>query len=284
MQGNDGEEEKPKSTGFYTYHGVRKPSGETSTPQSTATQAEADETAAPTVLPESSEFSGNQTDNDDDKNPKTSRKKLVSGLLFAVLFAAALFVVAVFGGKFGLTGVSMMNTVEPKASSLNQAFSPADSYPALFLIAQPWEKKTHSSDKSLLKMKNLRYALTFFKNYTPQQIAEIPATAVSISSALDNYDNVVGTMLTIQADITKKYPVTESIDLTSSAPSTLLALSTGQPGKSASLLVIGSELADLNTGDKLTIQCLAIYRYSPKDSSGDDMIFFITIPELIHKT
>jgi hypothetical protein len=131
-------------------------------------------------------------------------------------------------------------------------------------------------------MKNLRSALDFFANYSPDQIAKVQADPSSLAQAVQAYKDEVGKIIALQASILQKYPVSEEIESNSNAPSALLSLGASDTDVTASMLVLGSSLDDLKAGDTIGFRCIPLYCYLPKDGAGS--VFFITIPELIQKS
>jgi hypothetical protein len=205
-------------------------------------------------------------------------RKLPEGAILTLLLAAALCLVGFLIDRLGLLqGVTPTTAQAPSHAGLPGMDA------SLYLKAQTWESKSHDKLKSISKMDNLRIALDFFQRYTPAQIAAVPSTPESLEQAITDFSGIAGKMISVQASIGLKYPVTEEITLSSSAPSTLLSLDAAGEKGIASLLVVGSALDGLKQGDTIDCKCIPIYCYIPKDDKGQKGIFLITIPELMKK-
>lgn len=270
MQEGGSKKSRQEDSGHFIWHGD-KPYG----PDSPAEPDEAaSEDSGSGGMPEAYETEFPEPDE------KQKHKKLLVGVGSAILFAAVLCAVAFFGGKLGLFGNANLSIALPKNSSAPISANQL-SFASVYLKTQPWDKKTHSSLKSLEKMKNLRYALNFFEKYGADEIASMPSRASNIDDAAANYDTLVGSLISIDAKVSQKNAVTESIMPGSNAASTLLSLAPDREnGSIASILVIGSPLDQVKAGDTLSFVCLPVYSYSPSDKASGG-IFLVTIPELV---
>jgi hypothetical protein len=280
MQENETNGKDIESTGFYSFQGGKN--GEQG--DNAAQAVEEDKTAHDgqrELSPEDKAAYQNLVNETDRDSTAQSRKKFKMGAVGALLFAVLLCGVGLLSSKLGITASENLTIGKTKLSASSTPAKAKDA--SAYLKKQSWEKKTHESIKSLTKMKNLRYALEFFESYSPQEIAAIPSLQSGIDNVVANYDSLVGSMLSIQAVVTQKYPVSENIELNSDAPSTLVAVSGSQQSATVSILVIGSSLDTIKAGDKIKFVCLPVYSYSPKDTTDQAGIFFITIPELVSK-
>jgi hypothetical protein len=205
------------------------------------------------------------------------RRKVPPGALTTLLLAAALCAAGFVLYRIGTAGSPFNAGTAPSAAK--SALGGADA--SLYLGMLPWEKKSHDTLQSLSKMKNLRYALEFIQKYSPDQIAAIQAKPSSMEDAIANFGVEAGTMISMEAVIIQKDPVTEKIELEPEAPSTLLSLGTDGKSNNASMLVAGSALDGFKAGDAIRFSCIPLYCYVPKD--GQEELFLITIPELIEK-
>jgi hypothetical protein len=272
MQEGGNEKKKPEGAGRFIWHGANPTvPGETHDFDETSS-----ENSGPVKLPEAYAVEYPEPDE------KLRRRKLIMGILGSVLFAAILCAIALVGGKLGAFGkpdLSIgLSQNSPQPISANEL-----SIISLYLKSQPWDKKKHNALKSLDKMKNLRYALDFFQKFNSGEIANMPAHASSIDDVIANYEKLAGSLISIDAAVSQKYTVTEGIMTDSNAPSTLLSLSGSQDnGVSVSILVIGSSLEAVKTGDKEKFNCIPVFSYSPDNKEDGGGIFFVTIPELLH--
>lgn len=252
---------------FYSYPGI-KPTAEPNSPElppDPAPDTPAEEPAPPAPAP------GDMIEIPAQGN--TRRKKLLSGLLFTVLLAACLCGAGYLLQRFATASPAGAASGGTPVSGVNAT---------LYLKSMAWEKKSHDTLKPLTKMKNLRYALQFFANFPPDQIAAANSAPSSISAALQNYKEQVGTLVSMNAFVEQKVAVTEEIEAGSGTPSILLQLTAPGASGDASMLVVGSTLDDVKAGDKISFRCIPLYCYAPKDSEGG--VFLITAPELVVKT
>jgi hypothetical protein len=269
----DNNEPKPGNRNFYTYPGgnAGEQPQQQPEPASEEKKGEATEAAAPqTTESQNLPVTPNPEETPEDGGKK--RKKLLFGLLITVLLAAALCGAGYLIEKFATAGSS-------GSVSSGSGISGVDA--TLYLKSLSWEKKSHDTLKPLTKMKNLRYALQFFENYTPEQIAAVDSAPSSLTQAMQDYKHEVGTLVSMQANVEQKVPVTEEIETGSSTPSILLSISEPGAAGDASMLVVGSTLDDIQPGDEISFRCIPLYCYLPKDTEGG--LFLITAPELVEK-
>lgn len=227
----------------------------------------------------------------DGSAPPTDRKEEASArrgrtiaiILAALLAAGTILAAALDPAGLGLTGAQAppgAKTPKPSSPTANKTGS-TDA--ALFLYAQPWDGKKHGSLKSLKNVKNLRYALGFFQDYSPRAVAAVPSMPCALADVAANYDRLAGSMVSFTAGITKKDAVTEDLESQATQPSAMLTLPGGPAYGGASLIVLGSQLEGFNAGDTIKCNCIPIYYYSPKDDPASGGLLFITIPQLIYK-
>lgn len=210
---------------------------------------------------------------------RQKRRLALKGALGALLFAAAICALAFACLKLGILGEWNLSIAAPQGSP--QIYdAKALNFASLFLNSQQWDKKSHGSLKSLGKIKNLKVALDFFERYPPSEIAALPRRPSSIDDAIDHYADLAGTIVSIEATVTRKYAVTESLLPDSGAPSTLLSLQTDRE-TGASMLVIGSSPDNAKEGETVTFACLPVYLYAPGEDLKSGGIFFVTLPELV---
>jgi hypothetical protein len=274
----DGGEKRPDGRAFYAYRGGKGPAQE----KNAAPEPQAADTGQPQYAgapQDAGEPEGTVERQESGPGASGGRKRgrLPAGAIITILLAAALCAAGVLCDRLGLTNALLLGTVGKQSSAPQAEISGMDA--AMYLKTAPWDKKSHGTLKDLAKMKNLRYALEFFRKYPPDRIAAIQAQPSSPEDAIANYGGEAGSMISMEADIVQKYPVTENIELISDEPSALLALGGGADGGGVSMLVLGSSLDGMNAGDSISFKCIPLYCYAPK--GGDGSVFLITIPELI---
>jgi hypothetical protein len=264
---NGEDNKKPEGNGFYTYRG-----------KNATVKAEH---AQPAENPPKGQDAESMQPSAEDRAAR--RGRVVAYVLAAVLAVAVLVSVILDPGRLGLTGApAAVATKTPKSSAINPA-NTGNTDAALFLYGQSWDDKKHNSLKSLKSVKNLRYALDFFQNYTPKEIAAVPVMPCTLADVAGNYDRLAGAIVSFSAKVSQKDPVTEDLELQSSQPSTLLTLPGDPSYGGASLIVLGSQLDGVNVGDIIKCSCIPIYYYSPKDNPSSGGLLFITIPQLVYK-